>query len=299
MSSEVYFAQRRATQGGGMLEKLEQLCDAAGFGQMFAGGLVAVRVSFGEVGNTTYLRPEFSLRVVRRLRGYGAQPFLADTLAPGSVRRTNAADHLVAAASHGFAASTVEGAPLVVADGLLGTDERALGDGVNVASAFADADGILALTHFTGQEHAGYCGAIYHMAYGTASLAGKRALMGEPAAFQERLVEHLGVLAAAKQQKLGYVTMLVDLTPGSDDLDWSDAAVAADIGLLASRDPVAIDQAAIDLFQGAPGVAGTRLSDPATKDKLRDLYPAVDWEHLLRHAERVGLGTRDYELMII
>jgi uncharacterized Fe-S center protein len=98
---------------------------------------------------------------------------------------------------------------------------------------------------------------------------------------------------------LGSVTLVVDVTPGSADGTWSDAAVAPDIGLLASRDPVAIDQAAIDLFQGAPGVAGTRLSDPTTKDKLRDLNPGVDWEHALRYAERVGLGTRDYELMII
>jgi hypothetical protein len=306
MSSEVYFAQRRATQGGGLLEKLEQLCDAAGFAAMFAGGVVAVRVSFGEVGNTTYLRPEFAQRVVRRLRGYGAQPFLADTLAPGSARRGNAAEHLAAAATHGFAVGTMEGAPLIVADGLFGADERMLGEQVRVASAFAEADGIVALTHFTGQEHAGYCGAIYHMAFGTASLAGKRRILSgavgenaQPGAFQERLVEHMVALAAAKERKLGYVTLLVDLTPGSDDLDWSDAAVAPDIGLLASRDPVAIDQAAIDLFQGAPGVAGTRLGDPTTKDKLRDLYPAIDWEHALRHAERVGLGTRDYELMII
>ncbi|MDB5100826.1 MAG: putative Fe-S center protein [Cyanobacteria bacterium RYN_339] len=306
MSSEVYFAQRRATQGGGLLEKLEQLCDAAGFGVLFGGGVVAVRLSFGEVGNTTYLRPQFAQRVVRRLRGYGAQPFVADTLSPGSARRGNAAEHLAAAAANGFAPGTMDGAPLIVADGLFGGDERMLGTDARVAAAFAEADGILALTHFTGQEHAGYCGAIYHMGFGTASLGGKRHMMsgavgenGTPGAFQERMVDSLRDLAVAKDRKLGYVTLLVDLTPGSDDLDWSDAAVAPDIGLLASRDPVAIDQAAIDLFQSAPGVAGTRLTDPGTKDKLRDLYPGVDWEHALRYAERVGLGTRDYELMII
>jgi len=144
------------------------------------------------------------------------------------------------------------------------------------------------------------------MGFGTASLAGKRRILGsagaDPAAaggMQERLVDALKGLTEAKERKLGYVTLLVDLTPGSDDVDWSDAAVAADIGLLASRDPVAIDQAAVDLFQAAPGVPGTRLSDPGTKDKLRDLYPGVDWEHALRYAERIGLGTRDYELMII
>lgn len=307
MSSEVYFAQRRATQGGGLLEKLEQLCDAAGFGPMLGGGAVAVRVSFGEVGNTTFMRPPYVQRVVRRLRHYGAQPFLADTLHPGSQRRGNAVEHLAAAASHGWASA--DGAPLVVADGLMGGDERVLPARGNhlaearVAAAIAEADGIVMLGHFTGNEQAGFSGALFGLGYAAASLAGKREIFkgdGDPHKTSlERMVEAAGALRTARERKIGFVNLLVDLTPGCDNLDWSDAAVVPDIGILASRDPVAIDQASVDLFQQAPGIPGTRLSDLTSRDKLRDLYPGIDWEHTLRYAEQQGLGTRDYELMII
>lgn len=314
MSSEVYFAQRRATHGGGLLEKLEQLCDAAGFGALAATGVVALRVSFGEPGNTTFLRPPYVQRIVRRVRTYGGQPFLADTLSPRSGKRTQAPEHLQAAALHGWTAGGPDGAPLVVADGLFGRDERQLPAGGNhladarIAAAIADADALLAISHFTGQDQVAFAGALHNLGWGAASMAGKRALAETEAGSEgpdgqrqllERLVDTAGALQAAKTRRLGFVNILMDLTPGCDNLDWSDAAVVPDIGILASRDPVAIDQASVDLFNQAPGVAGTRLSDPLVRDKLRDLYPAVDWEHTLRYAEQQGLGTRDYELMII
>jgi uncharacterized Fe-S center protein len=313
MSSEVYFAQRRATPGGGLLEKLEQLCDAAGFGPTLGGGVVAVRLSFGEVGNTTFPRPAYIQRVVRKLRQYGAQPFLTDTLTPHSIRRTSAVEHLSAAVAHGWGAGAADGVPLVVADGLFGGDDRVaqtVGGGlktVPVASAIAEAPSLLSVSHFTGQELAGFAGALFHLGYCATSLAGKRQIMGSMPleasdgghAMLERLVESAGAVMASKERKVGFVNLLVDITPGCDNLDWSDAAIVPDIGILASRDPVAIDQASVDLLNQAPGIPGTRLQDTGSKDKLRDLYPAIDWQHALRYAEQQKLGTRDYELMII
>ncbi|MFP5503869.1 MAG: DUF362 domain-containing protein, partial [Candidatus Sericytochromatia bacterium] len=85
----------------------------------------------------------------------------------------------------------------------------------------------------------------------------------------------------------------------TDYLSWSDTPIVPDIGILASRDPVALDQASVDLLNQTPGLAGTRLQDPGSHDKLRDMYPAIDWEVQLAYAERLGLGKRDYELMII
>lgn len=318
MSSEVYFAQRRATQGGGLLEKLEQLCDAAGFGAITGqGGLVAVLATFGEVGNTTFLRPLYAQRVVRKLRQYGGRPFLTDTLPLPPSRRQTGVDLLAGAMQHGFDTCGLD-APLVAADGLRGRDEvvlaapgKHLGE-ARVASALAHADSVVSVAHFTGHELTGFGGAILNLGYGGASLAGKAAILGQGAdvdesqraraghrVVQERLVESMGALLEAKARKVAFVNVLVDLVPEWDQQDWSDAAVVADIGVLASRDPVAIDQASVDLFQQAPGIAGTRLGDPAGKDKLRELYPLVAWEAQLAYAEELGLGTRDYELMII
>lgn len=315
MTSEVYFAQRRATQGGGLLEKLEQLCDAAGFSSLIgAGDLVAIKVPFGEVGNTTHLRQQYIQRIVRRVKHYGGRPFVTDTLPAAPSPRTNAVDALLAATQHGFDLSTVE-APLLVADGLLGRDEVRLPtkgqhlQEARIASAIAQADTVISLCHFTGHEPTGFAGAMWNMGVGAASLAGKQAILAgaetvnldeaSAAPLQERLVETLGAVLLAKPRRVGFVNLLVDLTPEYDDQAWSDAAIAPDIGILASRDPIALDQASLDLLNQAPGIPGTRLNDPSARDKLRDLYPQTDWEIQLRYAESLGLGTRDYELMII
>ena len=113
------------------------------------------------------------------------------------------------------------------------------------------------------------------------------------------MVEAFAALAETKPDKLGYVNVLLDITPDPDGHAWSDAPVVPDIGILASRDPVALDQASVDFVNGQPGIAGTRLSDPACADKLSDLHPDVDWSLALAYAERLGLGTRAYELLII
>lgn len=321
MSSEVYFAQRRATQGGGLLEKLEQLCDAANFATITGqGSLVAVLTSFGETGNTTFLRPQYTQRVVRKLRQYGGRPFLTDTLPLPPSRRQTGVDLLAAAMQHGFDTFGLD-APLVAGDGLLGLDEIVLPapgrhlTEARVAAAVAHADGVVSVAHFTGHDLTGFAGAIFNLGFGGASLAGKSAILAaggrngdaeesqraragnRPA--QERLVESMGAILEAKARKVAFVNVLVDLVPEWDQQDWSDAAVVADIGVLASRDPVAIDQASVDLFQQAPGIAGTRLGDTGSKDKLRELYPLVEWDAQLAYAASLGLGTRDYELMII
>ncbi|HEY9723637.1 MAG TPA: DUF362 domain-containing protein [Oscillatoriaceae cyanobacterium] len=307
MSSEVFFAQRRATQGGGLLDKLEQLCDAAGFSRLAgAGELVAVKIAFGEPGNTTILRPQYAQRVVRKLLQYGGRPFLTDTLPLPPSKRATAVDALVAAARHGY--DGLE-APLVPADGLLGHDAvRATGAEplaeVELAAAIAQADTLVGLNHFTGHEASGFAGALWNLGFGAAALATKRAILGdEPgkghAALQARLVEAAAAIAQQKSQRWGFVNLLVDLTPETDDQGYSDAAVVPDIGVLASRDPVALDQASVDLFNQTAGIPGTRLGDPLSRDKLHELYPHVDWEIQLRVAEARGVGSRDYELMII
>ncbi len=318
-----------------MLEKLEQIFDAAGFPRMFSeGDLVAAKVQVGERGNTTHLRPEVVKRIVKRIRIHGGRPFITDCGAEGS--RADAVGHTLVAAEHGFELATI-GAPFLVADGVAGMDAvTLLAPGrylreAQVGAALHHADAIVAITHFTASPVFGFAGAMHNLGYlglaraqrhvitrrqgipvgagmGHAAILDDEpptadlledSLLLPPGEVQERMAEALAALARSKPGHCGYVNILLDITPDPDDLPWSDAPVVPDIGILASRDPVALDQASVDLFNSQEGIPGTRLSHPAVRDKLIDLNPGVDWTSGLAYAERLGLGTRDYEMLII
>ncbi|MCL0094058.1 DUF362 domain-containing protein [Dehalococcoidia bacterium] len=117
---------------------------------------------------------------------------------------------------------------------------------------------------------------------------------------QEKVCEHAYGVVKRKQPIL-FLTFLTNITPGCDCMGFSDAHVVADIGILASYDPVAIDQAAVDLVNQQQGLPGTRLKKNLGQgeDKLRALYPNIDWTVQLRYGEEIGLGSRDYELVSV
>jgi hypothetical protein len=75
-----------------------------------------------------------------------------------------------------------------------------------------------------------------------------------------------------------------------------------DIGIVASLDPVAIDQASADLMNAQAGLPSSCLEggalDPGS-DKIRAVYPMIPWEHQLEYAEQVGLGVRSYEFITV
>jgi len=106
------------------------------------------------------------------------------------------------------------------------------------------------------------------------------------AKLQEKMVEHaLGVLRGAKG-RLCYVLGVVNLTKDCDCLATNPTLVAKDVGFAASSDPVALDQAAMDLVHAV---------ERKTLDKLA--YPQLDGSLQLAYAEKLGLGTRKYELV--
>jgi uncharacterized Fe-S center protein len=117
-------------------------------------------------------------------------------------------------------------------------------------------------------------------------------------AFQERLAEYCFAVKKLKQGRIFYLNFLMNITPSCDCFPKSDAPIVPDIGILASDDPVAIDQASCDLVNNAIGIEGSKLKKALARgdDKWRDLYPEVDWEYGLSYAEEIGLGTRTYEL---
>jgi uncharacterized Fe-S center protein len=117
--------------------------------------------------------------------------------------------------------------------------------------------------------------------------------------FMEKMVEYAAAVLKKKQGKALFMTFVTNVSPMCDCTPFSDRAIVPDLGVLASEDPVAIDQAAVDLVNNAPGnpLSSLKTALGAGEDKFRALYPHVDWAHQLSYAADLGLGTRDYTLV--
>lgn len=116
---------------------------------------------------------------------------------------------------------------------------------------------------------------------------------------QERMAEYAWGAVKDKVGKVGYFNFVLNVTPDCDCNSWSDASIVNDVGILASTDPVAIEQAAINLINEQTGLENTRLTANFApgEDKFKGVYPNTDHEAQLRHAEKLGMGTRQYELI--
>jgi uncharacterized Fe-S center protein len=116
---------------------------------------------------------------------------------------------------------------------------------------------------------------------------------------QEKIVEHCAGALSGKEGKVVYLSFLTNMSPDCDCWNFSDASIVADLGVLASTDPVAIDQAAVDLVARAPGLAGSLAEGlEAGADKFSEVT-GVDGTPILEYAEQMGLGSRRYELEIV
>ncbi len=365
-SNPVWFTDVRGRIGHGLLEKTRALVRRTGFaGRLGEGDLVAIKLHFGEKGNTAFLPPMFARVVVEEVRAAGARPFLVDTNTLYKGSRKNAVDHLETALGNGFSYATV-GAPLVIGDGLVGLDYvrqpvpgRHFSE-VKVASAVYHADALVTLAHFTGHELFGYGAVIKSLGMGGAPPSGKQEMHSDVkpvvtverctscgkcvrwcpvdaigwearkpaaidhdrcigcgectavcpagaiavnwktdlAAIQEKTAEYaLGVLAN-KGGKALHLSFLLNMSPDCDCYDFSDAPFVEDVGILASFDPVAADWAGAGLVNRARGLAGSKLGDPGAGDKIATMT-GIDWSPLLEHAERIGLGSREHELVTL
>ena len=119
--------------------------------------------------------------------------------------------------------------------------------------------------------------------------------------FQRKMVEYLAALVATKPGRMGYVNFITDVHPLCDCYGTAKVPIVPDLGVVASLDPVAIDQASYDLVNEAPLAKGSDISQNYRRggDKFRDLHAEVDATEQLRYAEELGLGTRDYQLIEI
>ncbi len=115
----------------------------------------------------------------------------------------------------------------------------------------------------------------------------------------KKMVDYARGAIDGKQGKLLFINFVTQVSPSCDCYGHSDAPIVADIGILASTDPVALDQACADLVNQAAGLPNTALAAGHAPgcDKFRSVYPDIDWETTLEQAEKLGMGSRSYEIV--
>lgn len=259
-------------------------------------GKVAVKLSTGEPPNSNYLRPELIKDVVQGVDGTIVEN---NTAYGGS--RAETAMHYQVAKDHGFndIADVVildeNGSMSIPVEGGSVLSENLVG------AHFAEYDSYLVLSHFKGHAMAGFGGAIKNISIGLGSAEGKCLIHtggkshtnpwgGDQTAFTESMAEagksvsdYLG-----NGERIVYINVMnrisidcdCDGNPAEPDIH--------DIGILASTDPVALDQACIDLVGQAQG-----------NRSLLDRIDRQNGIHTLEHAEEIGLGSRSYTLVDI
>ena len=122
---------------------------------------------------------------------------------------------------------------------------------------------------------------------------------GRVPAFIDRMVEYAYGAVKEKKGKVCYMTFVMAVSPDCDCAPWSDAPIVPDIGILASDDPIALDQACYDLVNQSHGLHNSKLKhnhNPG-EDKFKAVWRNVDGVRQMEYGEEVGLGVRDYNLI--
>ncbi len=371
--AKVFFTDfRTKANGDGLPTKLKKLILKAGIADLnLDGKFVAIKLHFGEMGNISYLRPNYARAVVDVVKELGGKPFLTDcnTMYPGS--RKNAIEHLYCAWENGFTPLTV-GCPIIIGDGLKGTDDIEVpvegGEYVTnakIGRAIMDADVFISLNHFKGHEMTGFGGAIKNIGMGCGSRAGKteQHISGQPVidenlcrgckkcmqqcannglVFDEetrkmhidkehcvgcgrclgacnfdainfenfhaplllnrKMAEYAKAVVSGRPQF--HISLVVDVSPNCDCHCENDVPILPNIGMFVSTDPLALDQACVDACLAAKPMPGSQLYEHMHAegfcdhhDHFKNSTPESEWQSCLEHAQKIGLGTREYELI--
>ena len=109
-------------------------------------------------------------------------------------------------------------------------------------------------------------------------------------------------LAVVQDKPDFHINFVMDISPDCDCWSVNDLPIAADVGFFASFDPVALDRASVDAVNAAPMIPGSRLDEAGYQpgdDKFTAIHPDTNWKHGLDHAEKIGLGSQEYELVTV
>lgn len=282
-------------------------------GMPLDGRRVAVKISTGEAGNNNYLKPELIKDLAQAVNGTIVE---CNTAYEGARNLTDA--HLQIAEKHGF--TDIAEVDIMDANGEI---EIPVHGGKHLAvdiigQNIDNYDAMINLAHFKGHQMGGYGGALKNQAIGVASAVGKVYIhtagktrdlekfyhcfdtpenMAELLPAQDDFLESMAEAAKAvadyfesQQKPILYINILNNLSIDCDCAVEPEAPCMADIGIAASLDPVALDQACIDLIWNS--------TDPG-RDHFVERVEQQHGRHILESAAELGLGSREYELVNI
>ena len=261
------------------------------------GGKVAVKVHSGEVGNQNFLRPDFWKPVIEAVQGTVVE---CNTAYEGA--RNTTEKHLETIKLHGW--NEAFNVDLLDAEGpdLVLTVEKGKQIQKNyVGKNLANYDSMLVLSHFKGHPMGGYGGALKQLAIGIASSFGKAYIhgAGEPEkiwtadhdAFLESMADAASSIVEYFNGKIVYINVMKNMSVDCDCCAVAEDPCMEDIGILCSLDPIAIDQACIDLVYAAK-------EDPG-QAHLLERIESRNGVHTIKAAAALGFGSREYELIEI
>ena len=294
-------------------ESLVRIYEALG---VEAKGRVAVKISTGEGSNPNYLKPELIKDLVLKVDGTIVECNTAYGSGPGNERdeRNTSANHWKVIERHGF----LKYFPVDIMDEY---DEIRIPvkDQTNikydiVGGHIANYDFMIALNHFKGHPMGGYGGALKNLSIGCASSNGKAYIHSagkmekldmsklwtpEYIGNQDGFLESMAAAAQAvvnyfeRQQGIIYISVMNNMSIDCDCVDHPAPVKLEDYGILASTDPVALDQACIDIINQQKVTATNDPTDLLNRINKQHGIHTIEW------AEKIGLGSRQYTLINI
>ena len=294
MKSKVYFS-REITP-----EKVVELYRALGVN---LSGKVAVKVHSGEKGNQNFLRPEFWKPMVDEVHGTIVECNTAYGDATTGVR-DHTESHLKLIEEHGWSKyfdvdlMDAEGPDVVwqIPNGKVLKENH-------VGKNIVNYDSMLVLAHFKGHPMGGYGGALKQLSIGCASSKGKALIHSagktddrfetwqqhaSSTEFPEAMADSAFSVAEHFKENIAYINVMKNLSVDCDCCAVAEDPCMKDIGILASLDPVAIDQACIDLVVN---------SDDPGKEHFMERLNSRNGIHTIEAAADLGFGSREYELI--
>ncbi len=292
MKSKVYFTKTITP------EKVIEMYKATG---KELTGKVAAKVHSGEEGNQNYLRPEVWKPVIDFVEGTVVE---CNTAYDG--QRNTTAKHMKLMKSHGW--TEYFDVDLMDAEGpdlkLEIPDGLAIKENL-VGKNMANYDSMLVLAHFKGHPMGGYGGALKQLSIGCASTAGKCWIhsagktteqsefwdnVAEQDTFCEAMADAAGSVIDYFKGNVVYINIMCNLSVDCDCCEVAEDPCMKDIGILASTDPVALDQACVDLID---------KSDDPGRHHLWERIESRHGVHTIEAAEKLGYGSREYELVTV
>ncbi len=262
-------------------------------------GKVAVKVHSGEKGNQNYLRPEFLKELIDYVNGTVVE---TNTAYPG--QRNNTKKHIKLMEEHEWSKyfnvdildSEGPDLELAIPNGKVITKNYV---GKNIESY----DSMLVVSHFKGHPMGGYGGALKQLSIGCASASGKAWIhsagvtresseVWKNVALQDKFLEAMAESASSVVEyfkgNIVYINIMCNMSVDCDCCAKAEDPCMKDIGILASTDPIAIDQACIDLV---------KASEDVGKEHLLERINSRHGTHIIDVANEIGFGTKEYELI--